>query len=120
MDLEGYWPRYLRHHSHPNNRFLHACGWIALLVALGLSLWIRSAVPLAAGVVAAYGLAWTGHFCFQREAPETFQRPVLANVASLRMFLLMVTGKLDGELHRLGITSDQKGVLPARTSRKEG
>jgi len=102
MTLETYWPHYLRHHSNRTNRRLHFIGWVALVLLAAAALVTSNLCVFFAGIVMAYTLAWIGHFCFQREPPETFRHPLLANVSSLRMFALMASGRLEGHLARHG------------------
>jgi hypothetical protein len=89
MTFDEYWPEYLRHHAHPINRGLHACGWTLLLASFGAGVALRRPLLPVLGVVGAYGCAWIGHFCFEGETPQTFRHPVLANLASLHLFTLM-------------------------------
>lgn len=103
MTFETYWPHYLRHHSNRKNRALHFVGWLALVGALAISLVTQSWPWLFSGIAAAYAFAWTGHFMFQKEAPDTFRHPWLANLGSLRMFALMATGRLQAHLDRHGV-----------------
>lgn len=103
MTFETYWPHYLRHHSNRANRTLHFIGWLVLVCAVAVAVVTRSGLWLIVGVAAAYTFAWTGHFIFQREAPDTFRRPWLANLASLKMFVLMATGRLQRDLQRHGV-----------------
>ena len=105
MSFAAYWPYYLRHHSNRANRLLHFLGWLALLFALTGTLVTGNILVLLLGVATAYVFAWTGHLVFEREIPDTFRRPVLANIASLRMFALMATGRLGDHLSRHGIVS---------------
>lgn len=113
MTFATYWPHYLRHHSNRMNRALHLVGWLALLFAAVISLVTQSPLVLVAGVLAAYTFAWIGHFVFQHEAPDIFRHPWLGNVASLRMFILMLTGRLRGHLDQHGI-ADPGGSPPCR------
>ena len=41
-----------------------------------------------------YGLAWYGHFQFENNKPATFSNPVWSARAGLRMYLEMLTGKI--------------------------
>jgi hypothetical protein len=98
MRFDAYWHYYLQHHTHRANRLLHFLGWLAFLFGLATSLIARDVRVLFAGVATAYAVAWTGHFIFERDIPETWKRPVLANLASLRLFVLMATGRLGEHL----------------------
>ena len=111
MTFATYWPHYLRHHSNRTNRTLHFVGWLVLLCAAAVALATQSGPWLVAGIAAAYTLAWIGHFSFQREAPDTFRHPWLANLASLKMFALMATGRLRGHLDAHGVVDTARGHI---------
>ena len=103
MAIERYadfWPVYLRAHSHPWNRLLHAVGTLAglgLLVAAGLLRDWRLAV---AAPLVGYGLAWTGHFAVEGNRPATFGHPLWSFLSDWRMLALFLTRRLGGELRR--------------------
>jgi hypothetical protein len=103
VTFETYWPDYLRHHANRANRRLHFFGWLVLISATPSAVATRNQLVLLVGIVTAYTFAWVGHFVFQQETPQTFRHPLLANVASLRMFALMATGRLGRHLARHGI-----------------
>ena len=105
MSFDAYWPYYLRHHTNQANRLFHFLGWLVFFVALASALVTRDILVLLFGAATAYALAWTGHLVFEREIPETLRRPILANIASLRMFALMATGRLGDHLLRHGIVN---------------
>lgn len=95
---EEFFTFYLREHSDPRNRLMHAAGTV-----LGLA---TVAVPIALGhpwyallwPVVAYGFAWTGHFLIERNKPATFGHPVWSFISDFRMLGLMVTGRLGERL----------------------
>jgi hypothetical protein len=86
-----FYPFYLREHSHPVCRALHYTG-----TALALLIWMLALISghywlLLAGLVAGYGLAWTGHFFFEHNRPATFQHPLysfMGDWVMLKDFLL--------------------------------
>lgn len=88
-----FWPYYLAQHRHPLCRGLHLAGTLAALVCLGLALAVSPLWGLAAPLVG-YGLAWVGHFAFERNQPATFRHPLWSLRADVKMFGLMVTGRL--------------------------
>src|SRR5262249_11900294 len=85
--MEDFWPVYVAHHADARNRAMHDAGSVLCLVGVALAIatgrwWI---VPLAS--VVAYGLAFTGHFVFEKNVPLTLRHPVLAALADMRMFV---------------------------------
>ncbi len=103
-----FWPYYLREHSRPATRALHYAG-TSLVVALAIAApfvagrWIWIALP-----VAGYGFAWIAHFGVERNRPATFTYPLWSLAADFRMWALWLTGRIDTELARAGVTDDEQ------------
>lgn len=76
-----------RHTEPKRPAFLHALGMIALPT-------VASPALFPAGVVAAYGCAWAGHFRFERNRPATFRYPVWSLLCDLEMWGHMARGRL--------------------------
>ena len=95
-----FWPYYLREHSRPATRALHAAGTLAstvLLIALLIARkWAWLPVPFLVG----YGAAWVGHFFIEHNRPATFQHPLWSFRGDYKMLALMLTGRLDAPRDR--------------------
>lgn len=88
-----FYPRYLREHSRRGTRVLHFVGTTLFLLLLGLAaVWLRPWLVLA-GVVAAYGFAWVGHFFVERNRPATFQHPWLSLLGDFRLYWDLLRGR---------------------------
>jgi hypothetical protein len=91
---------YLRQHSSPANRALHACGTL-----LGLAVLIGA---IATGhywfallwIPIGYGFAWFGHLVVEGNKPATWGHPWWSFISDFRMLALMFTGRLGGWLAR--------------------
>jgi hypothetical protein len=99
--LDEFWPYYVSQHLNRTNRRLHFAGTSAAFVLLALAAGARSWPLAAAAPVAAYGLAWIGHFFFEKNSPATLRRPLLSLRADFRMYALTWSGELDAEILRL-------------------
>src|SRR5215831_18486516 len=92
---------YLRQHSDPRNRILHAIG-----TALGIAVVIGAFVtghPWYALLFfpIGYGCAWFGHFVLEHNKPATFGHPFWSFISDFRMLGLMLTGRLSARLKTL-------------------
>ena len=94
-----FWPTYVRAHSRPRTRQLHATGSMLAIAcfALGLSwnLWFLLAEPLVG-----YAFAWYGHFFVEHNKPATFGHPFYSLAADYRMLFLMMAGRMEAEVAR--------------------
>ncbi len=95
-----FWPFYVREHSRPGTRALHAVGTLtgtALLVGLaatGRWRWL----PVA--FVPGYAAAWIGHFFVEHNRPATFKHPLWSFVGDYKMVALMLAGRMNDEVAR--------------------
>ncbi|KAF9598516.1 hypothetical protein IFM89_028048 [Coptis chinensis] len=99
--LEDFWPFYVNQHSKPLTRRWHFAGTLASLVILIFSIlfkwWFVFFVPIIG-----YGFAWYSHFFVEGNVPATFGHPFWSLLCDYKMFGLMLTGKMDQEIKRLG------------------
>ncbi len=107
QNFESFWPYYLREHARAATRRWHYIGsTLAILVLLAALLtqswWALLAVPLAG-----YFFAWLSHAFVERNRPATFTYPLWSLVGDFRMYGLFLTGQLDGELVRAGVTQSE-------------
>jgi hypothetical protein len=91
-NFREFYPFYLSQHRNRVNRCLHFTGnllIIGLIVAAAVThiWWLFAFIPLAG-----YGLAWIGHFFFERNRPATFQYPFYSLVGDWVSFAQTVMG----------------------------
>ena len=84
--FRDFYPHYLGEHSHPVCRRLHLAGTALTLAAIIAALVTRRWALLLAAPVAGYGLAWIGHYVFERNRPATFRYPLYSLLGDLAMF----------------------------------
>lgn len=106
--FDEFWPYYVSQHLNPRNQFLHAAGTLAALVLTCAALIWRAPFVAVAAVVAGYGLAWIGHFFYERNTPATFRHPLLSLRGDFRMCLLIVRGEMGTEI--LLLTKELKAL----------
>lgn len=94
-----FWPYYVRAHSKPRTRVLHAIGStlaiLCVFFAVRFSLWLLLLAP-----VIGYAFAWYGHFVIEKNKPATFGHPFYSLAADYRMLFLMMAGRMDHEVER--------------------
>jgi hypothetical protein len=94
QSFREFYPAYLAEHKQSATRRLHFVGTLLVLVALGMALWTRDARWLVAAPVFGYGLAWIGHFVFERNRPVTFRHPLYSLAGDFVMFKDLLLGRL--------------------------
>jgi hypothetical protein len=102
QSFEEFWPYYVSQHQNPTCRRLHFAGTTLAMGCIAIS----PAVPAAllAAPVLGYGLAWVGHFAFEKNRPATWGggKAILWSLrGDLRMWRYMVSGTMDAEVERL-------------------
>ena len=96
--LDEFWPFYVSQHLNRVNRRLHFAGTTLALGVATLGAALRSPWIFAAAPVMAYGLAWVGHFFYERNRPATFVYPLLSLRADFRMYRMTWMGTMDTEI----------------------
>lgn len=94
MRFADFYPSYLAEHSDRTCRRLHFAGTTLGLAAVLAALATLDWRWLVAGLLAGYGLAWTGHFFFERNRPTTFSRPLYSFLGDWVMWKDMLTGRI--------------------------
>ena len=97
--FEEFWPYYVAQHRHPVNRGLHFVGTTLVLACLCLAV-LSSPLWLVVMPVTGYGLAWIGHFAFERNRPATFTYPLWSLRGDFRMYRLLWLGRMSPEIRR--------------------
>ena len=101
--FDEFWPYYVREHSLPATRKMHALGttvgMACLLALIARRKW--KFLPLA--LIPGYGAAWLSHFLIEKNRPATFDYPLWSLMGDYKMLVMMINGTMDAELKRLKI-----------------
>ncbi|HEY4241693.1 MAG TPA: DUF962 domain-containing protein [Kofleriaceae bacterium] len=100
--FEEFWPYYVSQHMNRTSRRLHFVGTTLAMGCVAVSPWVPSA--LLAAPVCGYGLAWIGHFAFEKNRPATWgsaKFAVWSLRGDVRMWGKMITGTMDAEVARV-------------------
>jgi hypothetical protein len=102
--FDEFWQHYLRHHVRSGTRLLHVIGTGLASAALVVGLVTINPLIVLAGTALGYLCAWTGHFLVEKNRPAMVAHPAWAFQCDIRMFRLWITGQLQPELERAGVT----------------
>ncbi len=89
-----FYPYYLHEHRDSTCRRLHFLGTSLVIVILAVALLSGNWLLLWALPLAGYGLAWIGHFFFEKNRPATFKHPYYSLLGDFVMYRDMLTGKV--------------------------
>ena len=89
-----FYPFYLSEHRDRSCRRLHFTGSSLALVCLVMLIATRDPLWLLAGLLCGYGLAWIGHFAFERNRPASFRQPLFSVMGDWKMYWQILTGKI--------------------------
>lgn len=94
-----FWPHYVKAHSRPKTRVLHAIGSILALACVVLG-FTRSAWFFAAAPLIGYSFAWYSHFFVEHNKPATFGHPFWSLAADYVMLWKTLTGRMGAEVEK--------------------
>jgi hypothetical protein len=99
-----FFPYYLQEHAKPETRVFHYIGSFLAIGVLVFALvtmnwWLLLAVPLSG-----YFFAWVSHAFIEKNKPATFTYPLWSLRGDYHMLFLALTGKLESELQRAGVS----------------
>jgi hypothetical protein len=100
-NFEEFWPYYVSQHQNATSRKLH---FVGTTLALGcVALAPVNPMALLAAPVCGYGMAWLGHFAFEKNKPATWGGAKFAAWSlrgDFRMWKHMLLGQMDAEVER--------------------
>lgn len=80
-NFNEFYLNYLTLHQNRWNQRLHASGLLLAWCGAAISLKESSTIYIIAGIALGYGLAWTGHFAFEKNKPATWTDPFKSLIA---------------------------------------
>ncbi len=99
--FEEFWPYYVSQHQNATCRKLHFVGTTIAMGCVAVAPFYPAA--LLAAPVAGYGLAWIGHFAFEKNRPASWGGAKAAWWSlrgDLRMWMYMLEGSMNAEVER--------------------
>lgn len=95
--FKEFYPYYLSEHRHPVCQLLHVTGSTIVLCLLVWILFFRDWSMLIYLPIIGYGLAWVGHFFFEKNRPATFTHPLYSFMGDWVMLKDFLLGRLTYE-----------------------
>lgn len=89
-----FYPFYLAEHRNASSRRLHFIGSCGVLALLAMAIGTGNARWVLAALACGYGLAWVGHFFFEKNRPATFKHPVYSFMGDWVMFADILRGRV--------------------------
>ncbi|EFC37527.1 predicted protein [Naegleria gruberi] len=87
-----FYPFYLSQHSNPICRILHVVGTFSAASTGGYLLYKKKyQLALPSMLLIGYGLAWIGHFFFEKNRPATFTYPLWSFMGDWKMMFEVLT-----------------------------
>jgi hypothetical protein len=99
--FQEFWPFYVGEHRRRSTRAWHFLGTTLALTLLVVSLVARWWWGLLAVPLCGYAFAWISHFVIERNRPATFRYPLWSLAADFKMWWLIVSGRMAGEVRRV-------------------
>ena len=93
-NFREFYPYYLSEHAHPVSRRLHFAGSLGVLGCMAAALATTDLRWLAGAPLCGYGLAWIGHFVFEKNRPATFRHPFYSLMGDWVMFKDILVGRV--------------------------
>ena len=102
--FEEFWPYYVRMHSRPETQHVHAVATASAIALVGLAVVRRSPMLALLAPLADHAIAQFGHRVFERNATRPWRHPSWHARAELRMFRLVLSGRMAAETARCEAT----------------
>jgi hypothetical protein len=93
VSFAEFYPVYPSEHSNRICRKLHFAGSTLALLSVHILMVTGNLWWLLAALVSGYGLAWIGHFVFEKNRPATFKHPLYSFMGDWVMYWQMLTGR---------------------------
>ena len=93
-NFQEFYPYYLKQHMNPMCQRLHFVG-TCLTIMMLITFFATGDWPLLVLTpVVGYGVAWVGHYAFEKNRPLTFKHPIYSLMADFVLFWQILTGKI--------------------------
>lgn len=88
-----FYPYYLNEHRQTGTRVTHFIGTSAFLLLVIFAIVCAWWWGILIGIIAAYGMAWVGHFFIEKNKPATFKYPLWSLRGDFKLYFSILFGK---------------------------
>jgi hypothetical protein len=92
--FEDFWPFYLSQHNTPICRAFHYAGTLIATVPFFYFIFTGNFLFIPLSLLPGYGLAWIGHFGFEKNKPAAFNNPIWSLLGDYKMLYYFFAGKI--------------------------
>lgn len=105
QSYEEFWPFYVGEHSKAATRWCHFIGTTGVILFALSAVITMNPFMLIACPLSGYSWAWVSHFFIEKNRPATFKYPLWSLRGDFRMYLYMLTGRMNAEVEKYGKTA---------------
>lgn len=98
--FEAFWPYYVRLHARPETQLAHAVATTSALALGALAVAHASPLLLLLAPLVDFGIAQASHRLVERNRTRPWRHPLWHARAELRMYRLVLTGRMAAETAR--------------------
>lgn len=109
-DFDAFWRIYVSLHSRPATRAMHCLATTAMMLCVARGLHQRRLRWLLAAPLVDYAIAQTSHRLLEHNRTQPYRNPPWHLRAELRMWWLTISGGMDAEIERLGLSTGPRGT----------
>jgi hypothetical protein len=91
---DEFWKFYLRQHSHPTTKLVHALGLALALIGMVWGAFQGQWWMVPGAVIVGYAMLWTSHFLIEHNLPATWSYPLWSLKSEFRMVGLWLSNRL--------------------------
>ena len=89
-----FYPFYLKEHSNKTCRLLHVIGTTMVIVLAIIAIYQNNPRLWIFVPVGGDGVAWVGHYFFEKNKPATFKYPLWSLGSDFKMYFEILSGKI--------------------------
>ncbi|MBX9769379.1 MAG: DUF962 domain-containing protein [Bdellovibrionales bacterium] len=110
--FDEFWLFYLGEHRKPVTRAIHFVGTSLGICSAPAAVFFGEWQIFLVGIILVYCVLFSSHFLFEKNRPATFRYPLLSIAADLKMWWLILTGRIQTQLDRINRPQGERSSGP--------